>query len=61
MPRVGAPDPFCAYCSHKNVIVHASREISDIGVLDNRSSQACFFGRIPAGSDELCPIKDYGM
>ncbi|MEM4497774.1 MAG: hypothetical protein QW516_03110 [Nitrososphaerota archaeon] len=61
MLRVGAPDPFYAYCSHKNVIVHANREISDVMVLDNRSSQVCFFGRIPAGSDELCPVKDYGV
>lgn len=61
MLRVGTPEPFYAYCRHKTVIIHANREVVDIRVLDNRSSQVCFFERIPAGSDEPCLVKDYGI
>lgn len=60
-PPPSPPAPFYAYCSHRTVIIHADREISDVRVLDNRSSQICFFKRIPAGSDEICPVKDYGV
>lgn len=60
-PPPSPPTPFYAYCSHKTVIIHADREIQDVRVLDNRLSQVCFFNRIPAGSDELCPVKDYGI
>lgn len=60
-PPPPPPTPFYAYCSHKIVIVHADQEVLDVKVLDNRSGQVCFFGRIPAGSDELCHVKDYGI
>jgi len=33
----------------------------NIRALDNRSNRLCLFEKIPAGSEEICPIESYGI
>lgn len=61
MPPSSPPTPLYAYCRYNAVVVHANQEIMSIKVLDNRSNQICFFEKIPAGSEELCMVGDYGF
>jgi len=53
--------PFNAYCSHNAIIIHANEELVDVQVYDNRSSQICFFDRIPRDSEELCVVEAQGV
>jgi hypothetical protein len=33
----------------------------NIRALDNRSNRLCLFEKIPAGSEEICPVESYGI
>ncbi|MCF3653793.1 MAG: hypothetical protein L2C94_006510 [Aigarchaeota archaeon] len=64
IPQISRPWPtsqFYAYCRHKTIVIHADRDLTDIRVLDNRSNQLCLIEKIPAGSEEICPVESYGM
>ena len=64
IPQMSRPWPasqFYAYCRHKTIVIHANRDLTDIRVLDNRSNRLCLFERVPAGSEDICPVKSYGI
>lgn len=53
--------PFSAYCDDMAIVISASRDISDVRVLDNQTRVVCSFDKIPAGSEELCLVDSHGF
>lgn len=53
--------PLSAYCSDTVIIITADKELTDVKILDNRSTTLHKFPRIPAGSQELFLVPWYGV